>query len=55
MNIVNQLSDRTTIRVTRETYTKLSHLGFTGESFDTLINRLIDVVIEANKKDEEED
>lgn len=54
MNANTLETNRTTISLSKETYEKLSRLGFTGESFDELINRLIAQVLEANKKDSEE-
>ena len=33
--------DRTTITLSRENYQKLKRLGYTAESFDTVIGRLL--------------
>jgi predicted CopG family antitoxin len=56
MNLVNELdNNRTTISLSKENYEKLSHLGFAGESFNSVISRLIDLVIESQKTEEEED
>jgi hypothetical protein len=43
----NTVNERTTISLNRETYIKLSHLGFAGQSFDQVIDTLIDQAIEA--------
>jgi predicted CopG family antitoxin len=56
MNAMNELErNRTTISLSKENYEKLSRLGFAGESFNELISRLIDLALEANKREVEED
>jgi predicted CopG family antitoxin len=55
MNNTNTVSERTTISLNRDTYIKLSHLGFAGESFDETLNKLIDWAIEARKQKNEEE
>jgi predicted CopG family antitoxin len=44
MNTVNELHDtnRTTISLSKKNYDKLKELGFTGESFDTVVGRLLE-------------
>ena len=37
-------TDRTTISLSKKNYQKLKELGFTGESFDTVVSRLIEKV-----------
>jgi len=43
-----------TIAITKENYDKLSKLGFTNESFNDVISRLIILALEANKELEED-
>jgi predicted CopG family antitoxin len=47
MNTVNELQhDRTTISLSKKNYQKLKELGFTGESFGTVVSRLLQNVKE---------
>lgn len=34
--------NRTTISLSKENYQKLKELGFTGESFDTVVSRILE-------------
>jgi predicted CopG family antitoxin len=40
-----------TIAITQDNYDKLSKLGFTNESFNDVISRLIDIAIESQQKE----
>jgi len=43
MNMVNELhTDRTTISLSKKNYQKLKELGFTGESFDIVVSRILE-------------
>jgi predicted CopG family antitoxin len=44
MSTVNEPHDtnRTTISLSKKNYNKLKELGFTGESFDTVVSRLLE-------------
>lgn len=46
MNTVNELHEqnRTTISLSKKNYQKLKELGFTGESFNTVVGRLLEKV-----------
>ncbi|HZA71176.1 MAG TPA: hypothetical protein VE548_15890 [Nitrososphaeraceae archaeon] len=46
MSKLQQVSndERTTVSLSKENYNKLKQLGFTGESFNTVIGRLIEKV-----------
>ena len=50
MNTVNELNNRTTISLSKNNYDKLSQLGKFGESFDTLVSRLLEQVKEEVKQ-----
>lgn len=43
MNIVIMQSDRTSISVSRETRDRLAKFGCAGESFETVLNRVLDI------------
>jgi predicted CopG family antitoxin len=43
-----------TIAITKENYDKLSKLGFTNESFNDVISRLIAQFLESNKREDED-
>jgi predicted CopG family antitoxin len=45
MKTVNELqhdTNRTTISLSKKNYQKLKELGYTGESFDTVVSRLLE-------------
>ena len=41
---INELQNRTTISLSKKNYQKLKELGFSGESFDTVVSRLLEKV-----------
>jgi len=48
MNTVNELNTiRTTISLSKENYEKLKKLGYTGESFNEVLGRLLSGVRES--------
>jgi predicted CopG family antitoxin len=50
MNMVNQLHERTTITISKETYEKLRKLGVYGDSMDDVVNRVLQQVKEDSRK-----
>jgi hypothetical protein len=46
---------RTTIPLTKDTRDRLKALGSKGETYDELVNRLIDHYMQAQQADEEEE
>ncbi len=50
---IYRMSDKsnklTSIALTKENYDKLKRLGYTGESFNTVVSRLLEQVMEADK------
>ena len=49
MNQVNELQKLKTIVLSQENYDKLKRLGYTSESFNTVVGRLLENVKESNR------
>jgi predicted CopG family antitoxin len=45
-----QKQNRTSISVSKQTYEKLKMLGYTGQSFNDVVERLLDTVIIKKEK-----
>lgn len=49
MHTVNELQNRTSISISKENYEKLRMLGYTGQSFNDVIGRLLEKVEACDK------